>query len=240
MTRTFDPAAFTKLKAAEERHFWFRIRRRWITDRIARFVPPPARVLEVGCGSGNVGAHLSRKGYRVTGSELYADALEMAWSGFDKVRSDAVDLPFDDGAFDVVGLFDVIEHLDDDLPPLREAFRVLKREGIVIVTVPARRELWSHVDVLSFHRRRYVPALLRRLFSQLGAREEALEYMFASLYLPMMLGRRKSREKVPNQLDIGPLANLCFQTLCDTERRISRRAPFPIGTSLIAVYRKAL
>ncbi|MDH5203053.1 MAG: class I SAM-dependent methyltransferase, partial [Nitrospirota bacterium] len=142
-SETYDPSFFDQLKTAEERHFWFKVRKKWIFDRMKKFFAPPARVLEVGCGTGNVSSFLSRKGYKVTGYEFYPNAIKKAWPGFLIVQGDANNLPFKDDCFDIVGLFDVIEHFQDDIMPLKEAVRVVKKGGIIAVTVPAREELWS-------------------------------------------------------------------------------------------------
>lgn len=70
---TFDPSFFGWLKKAEERHFWIQIRRKWIFDKIKKFIPPPAKFLEVGCDTGNIGSFLAQKGYLVTGCEFYPE-----------------------------------------------------------------------------------------------------------------------------------------------------------------------
>jgi len=62
---TYDPSYFKMLKRVEGEYFWFSIRRKWIFDRIKKFVPHCAKILEVGCGTGNVSSSLSRKSYTV-------------------------------------------------------------------------------------------------------------------------------------------------------------------------------
>jgi len=201
-----------------------------------KFLPPPAKVLEVGCGTGNVSSFLSEKGYEVTGCEYYSEAITRAWPGFQIVQGDAIDLPFEANSFDIVGLFDVIEHFQDDLAPVSEAVRVLRKDGIIVITVPAGEELWSCVDEAALHKRRYTVSEIGRLFSRAGVRPLLTEYMFMSLFLPMkyMRGRRK-----PDDLfGINPLANAVFAGISDIERYLSKVLPLPAGTSLIAVARK--
>lgn len=234
---TFDPIFFEKLKKAEENHFWFQIRRKWIYDRIKHILPPPAKILEIGCGSGNVSNFLSAKGYEVTGCEYYQEAINIAWPSLLKIQGDANNLPFGDNRFDIVGLFDVIEHFQDDKALIKEAFRVVRGGGIIAVTVPAREELWSQNDESSLHKRRYTKEMLRQIFSEVRLTPLLLEYMFMSLYLPMKYLRGKNK-KNNNHFKINRLVNTCLKRLFDIERLISQGISLPIGTSLIAVARK--
>lgn len=236
-TATFNPSSFERLKKAEERFFWFQVRRRWIFDRIKRFIPPPAGLIEIGCGTGNVSRFLSQKGYSVTGCEYYHEAIETAWQGFRMVQGDANKLPFKDGGFDVVGLFDVIEHFQDDTALLKEAVRVVKRGRIVVITVPAREELWSHIDDRALHKRRYTKERFKEIFSEVKLNPLCLEYMFMSLYLPMKYVRRENKRD-NNHFRINRLTNTILKVLFNTERFISKTLPLPIGTSLIAIARK--
>ncbi len=232
---SFDPSFFQGLKEAEERYFWFTVRRRWIFDAVSRFSPPPAKLLEVGCGTGNVSSYLAQKGYDTTGCEYYEEALGMAWPGFRKVRGDVAALPFEDRSFDIVCLFDVIEHIDDDVATVREAARVLKEDGIMVITVPAGEELWSYVDVESCHRRRYSRDSLAAVLSGAGLAPLTMDYMFMALYWPMKHMRRKTRKDLNEQFRISPLLNRLLTLYFDAERNIAGFVPLPVGTSLIAV-----
>lgn len=235
---TYDPSYFKKLKRIEEKHFWFKIRRKWIFDRIKKFTPSNARILEVGCGTGNVSSFLSQKNYSVVGCEFYSEAINISWPGFMKVQGDTYNLPFKHGSFDMVGLFDVIEHLQDDISPMKEAFRVVRKGGIIAITVPARKELWSSIDEISLHKRRYDKEMIRDLFSDAGFAPLLSGYIFMSLYLPMKYLRRRNTNG-DLQLGINKLANPLLKGLFNLERIISNGVPLPIGTSIIAVARKA-
>ena len=99
------------------------------------------------------------------------------------------DLPIAPGWADVVLLLDVIEHLDDDVAGLRGARRVLRKDGVLVVTAPAYPCLWSGYDVALGHRRRYVAAGLRRLVESAGYGVEQLTY-FNTVLFPVIAGRR--------------------------------------------------
>src|SRR4030043_853994 len=233
---TFDPSFFEWLKKAEEKHFWFQVRRKWIFDKLKKFIPPPAKVLEVGCGAGNVSSFLAQKGYAVTGCEFYTEAINMAWPNFLKVEGDASNLPFEDNSFDIVGIFDAIEHFQDDITPLKEAVRVTKRGGIIVLTVHARKELWSIFDEMSRHKRRYTKKMLKHVFMGVNLSPLLMEYMFMTLYLPMKYTRNKDWKNDP--FSINPLVNTLLKGLFDVERFTPKYLSLPIGTSLIAVAQK--
>lgn len=239
-SETYDPSFFDQLKRAEEKHFWFQIRRKWIYDKLKEFISPPAKVLEVGCGTGNVSSFLSKKGYLVTGCEFYPQAINRAWPGFMIVQGDANNLPFEDNNFDIVGLFDMIEHFKDDIKPLKEAFRVVRGGGIIAVTVPAREELWSWVDEISLHKKRYTKEKLELTFLNAGFNPLLIEYIFMTLYPIMKLTRRNKIGKRDDLFSINTLANLLLKTLFNAERYISQYIPIPIGTSLIGIARKEI
>lgn len=236
-TDTFNPQAFERLKKAEERHFWFHIRRKWIFDRLRKFIEPPAKVLEVGCGTGNVSSFLAKKGYTVTGCEYFHEAISMAWPRFVKVQGDARNLPFESSSFDIVGLFDILEHFQNDMTPLQEAGRVLKNGGIMVITVPAREELWSYRDEKALHKRRYSKEILRKNLLETNLTPLCIEYMFMSLYFPIryIWGGNK---KIDNQFMINRFMNALLKGTCEIERLISKNIALPVGTSLIAVAKK--
>jgi SAM-dependent methyltransferase len=238
-TDTFSPSFFKNLKEAEENYFWFYVRRKWIYDSIRRFIPPPAKLLEVGCGTGNVSSYLAGKGYTVTGCDLFEEAFYFSWPGFRQVRADADCLPFEDNTFDVVGLFDVIEHLDDDIAPLKEASRVLREGGIVVITVPAGENLWSRIDEASYHKRRYTRERLKLILSGVSLEVRKIDYMFMSLYLPMYL-IRKHKKDMAETLKIKKVTNILMKAAFDAERMLSKFVPLPFGTSLMAVAQKGL
>jgi len=234
----FDPSFFADLRNSEQNHFWFRVRRKWILDIIQSInICGSVKVLEVGCGTGNVSSFLASHGYFVTGCEYYKEALDMAWPGFGKVQGSAIDLPFADSSFDVVCFFDVIEHFDSELPLLKEACRVLKKDGTIMIAVPARNELWSNIDVVSFHKRRYSLKSVETLLQVSGFKPIAINYMFMLLYLPMKL-LRKNQRQTQHSLRINKVINSIAGLIFDTERLASRVIKLPVGTSIIAVAKK--
>ena len=85
-------------------------------------------------------------------------------------------LPFDDRAFDLVCAFDVIEHVEDDRQVFSEVSRVLKDDGVLILSVPLHLNLWTEFDTWVGHARRYAPADLLAIMAatQLGLEKSAV------------------------------------------------------------------
>lgn len=157
----YAAAFFERLFDVEERHFWFRARNRVIASVVrqqTRQLAPGYRVLEVGCGTGNVLRLLAQACIKgsVVGLDLLEAGLRYARrrASCPLVQGDLRNLPFRPG-FSVIGLFDVLEHQPDDLGLLRDLRALLALDGVLILTVPAHQFLWSYFDEASRHCRRY-------------------------------------------------------------------------------------
>src|SRR5262245_48142262 len=231
------------LARAEDTHFWFRSRSRLIADIVTARIGAEGW-LEIGCGTGHVLAEIGRRhGGRCAGQDASRRALDIA-----RRRSDAElylsrpdELPLRNLAG--VGLFDVIEHLDDDVAALRTAAGYLGPGGRLFVTVPAYRWLWSQVDEVSGHRRRYSRNELVARLTAAGLRTELCRPFFGSL-LPGMLLRRFVRLRDPGAamrtfLSTPPRPlNSVFSVLTEVERRLFGLGICPLGTSWLAVARR--
>jgi ubiquinone/menaquinone biosynthesis C-methylase UbiE len=120
--------------ASEDRPEHFVLRRDFLLAQVAA----GERVLDLGCGLGDFVASLDRHGCTAVGCDVSEEALRRArarFPGLELVRSDE-ELPFGDGAFDVVWAGEVLEHVQDGLGLLGEVHRVLRARGRLIVTTP--------------------------------------------------------------------------------------------------------
>ena len=227
-----DEADVSALLRAEEAHFWHRARNRFILRKIAALgAVPGARILELGCGAGCVAAELAKAGYEVTGVDGHRALLAVACTRAPKARFLCHDLrqgppDVERGSFDVVGLFDVIEHLDDPVQALADAMCFAKPGGYVIGTVPALMSLWSSIDAHSGHKTRYSERTLGTTLSALrGARVIEIAPFFR-LLVPLLWAQRrlidKSGHSDPSEHSAAAVSNM-------------RVPPFPINASLLAL-----
>jgi SAM-dependent methyltransferase len=199
-------------------------------------------MLEVGCGAGGVLLDIKQTNprARLTGSELLLPGLRRAQqrlTDVELVQMDAQHIPFEN-EFDVIGAFDVLEHIDDDESVLREMKGALAAGGGVVITVPQHQWLWSGFDQACGHRRRYSR---RDLVGKLRAAgfEPVRVTSFTSLALPLLMAvRRRSRAVDVAQEVSVPIApvNVLLSTLASVERAlIAANVSFPAGGSLLVV-----
>ncbi|MFZ0919322.1 MAG: class I SAM-dependent methyltransferase [Candidatus Dormiibacterota bacterium] len=165
----FDAAGIQRLLVAEDRHFWFRARNETLAALAYGPIdnlPSGFRILEVGCGSGNVLRVLQRiaagRG-EVEGLELSVEAAEVARARTGLQVTTGYLSDVDSGArYDVIAAFDVLEHIADEAQVLLQMRERLLPGGRLILTVPAHQTLWSPFDVASGHHRRYSMETLSR------------------------------------------------------------------------------
>jgi SAM-dependent methyltransferase len=236
---------FEALEIAEATHFWFLSRAHLIVWAIRRYFPRTLSILEIGCGTGSVAGAIGSAlpDARITAGELLLDGLQRARRRFphvDFMQMDAKRMPFD-AEFDLIGAFDVIEHLDDDSAALREIRAAVRPGGGVLITVPQHPSLWSAFDDSSHHRRRYTR---KELASKLHAAGLTVVRMtsFASMVLPLMIISRRLPQRFDpeRELRVPPAANRVLSLLSSVERlAIAAGLSLPAGGSLFAAARRS-
>jgi 2-polyprenyl-3-methyl-5-hydroxy-6-metoxy-1,4-benzoquinol methylase len=237
------------LAEAEPRHFWFGARNRLIVSTLREVLGPLGgrTMLDVGCGTGFVMAAVERAGVRVCGIDMHEAGLTFARPRMrgPLLCTTTTTLPFQE-QFDAACLCDVIEHCPDDVVVLRDTARVLRPGGSILVTVPAHQALWTTVDDISGHKRRYNVRMLAGAIEAAGLRVRLVRY-FNALLLPIQVlqrltvrslptGTLEERERIARgSLTLPPpLFNRALAALLRTDLLLSR-LPVTIGTSLIAV-----
>jgi SAM-dependent methyltransferase len=231
---------------AEDRHWWYRGRRR-VLERVidGLGLPSPARVLDAGCGSGRNMVELASRG-TVTGVELSDASVRVARERHvgEVVAGSVLSMPFASDSFDLAVCLDVIEHLDDDAGALSELRRVVAPDGALLVTVPAYQWLWSGHDEVNHHHRRYTQRTLRGVAQNAGWREVRSTH-FNSLLLPVAVLLRVldrfSRKTTESSLDLWvppePVNWLLERPLLLEAGLVGRGGRIPAGLSLLAVFR---
>lgn len=229
----------------EEKHFWFISRKEFIYQQIKNIVNPLSKVIEIGAGTGNVSRYLKLKGYaKIAVGEMHFKGLQYAKSygisecyQFDLLRS-----PFKK-EFNAICLFDVLEHIDEDVKALENIRKMLIENGHVILTVPAHKWLWSRDDLIAGHKRRYTKSMLIDKLEKIGLKVIVSRYFFISI-VPLLFLRRFvhkddgtfiDQQEYMADISINPILNKILLFITRIENKMNTYLPNYFGGSLLVV-----
>jgi SAM-dependent methyltransferase len=157
----------------EDSSFWFRHRNACILEALRQY-PPPGPLFDIGGGNGFVAKAMQDAGLEVVLVEPgAAGAANARRRGIQHVVHGTLeDARFIPGSLSAIGLFDVVEHMEDDDKFLSTIHAHLASRGRIYLTVPAYQALWSEADVVAGHHRRYSRRTLRELIERAGLKVE--------------------------------------------------------------------
>ena len=231
----------------EEKHFWFVSRREFILSCFERFINKESEIIEIGAGTGNITRELMKNGYKnISVGEMHMNGLRYARSygiancfQFDLLRT-----PFED-EFDVVCMFDVLEHVPDEKLALENVKIMLKKNGLLVLSLPAHMWLWSTVDEASGHKKRYNRKELLQLMDESGFEVQYSSYFFIFI-VPLLYFRalmnRKNKGKNITEMNTGSFINnfpnKVLLGITRLENRLRRFLPDFFGGSILMIARK--
>ena len=198
---------------------------RWQGNRALRTPPlhalavqPPGRVVDVGCGRGDFGAHLIERGWSVTGIEPSGEACAAARSrGIDARQGTVESVELERGAYDAAVFRHSLEHVTDPVGALRRARQAVGAGGLVLISVPnfggwqARRfrSRWYHLD-LPRHRVHFTAEAARRAVERAGLQPVSISTSTSPIGLPASIQYAVAgRCLTPRGLPLRIAAGLC-------------------------------
>ena len=240
-----DRSVYERMNEQEAAHWWFSARREIIRTTISRLVrlPESADILEAGCGTGGNLAMLQNMGqldafeYDDIAREIAAEKAGMEIP-FGELPSK---IPHEDKKYDLIGLFDVLEHIEDDRTTLSSLGERLKDGGKILITVPALPWLWSRHDERHHHYRRYTRKSLEKTVQDAGLE---LKHSFYANYflLPVAMGLRALkallRSESPDDQMPSNWLNRVLYRIFAAEQHLIGRISMPVGLSVCAVVSK--
>lgn len=261
----FDGEEYGLRAEFEESHYWHVHRRTVILAQLRKFISPnlEQRLIEIGCGIGTVATHLNSHGYCVDYADVHGAGLKIAAERAQNklgtlanerrfLRMDvARGLPLK--LWSGIMLFDVLEHIQDDLGTLENIREALTPypNSFVVLTVPAFQFLWSPWDDVEKHKRRYTLDQLDSVLNRSGFETVQSTYFFGPLFLAA-LGMKTVRT-LKNAISSGAKAqgigdlteskniealNTLMLGVLSTERKWLERSTLPLGTSIFVIARR--
>lgn len=247
----YNPEHFNVLFDLESNNFWFKARNRIISYLVSRFLKnnQSVKFLEIGCGTGFVLKSLTRfKNCELYGAELYLEGLKYAKKRLPSVKFVQLDIrktPYEE-EFDAVGVFDVLEHIEEDVLVIENIYKTLKRNGLLFISVPQHKWLWSDQDDASDHKRRYSRNEMILKLKKSGFSVEFISSFIFTLLPLMFLSRLTKRANNEDkkkydykELQLSPLLNKLFFIVMFVDEMLIRSGfSLPAGGSLLVVARK--
>jgi len=242
-----DLSIYKGIAEIERNHWWYKTRRDIIVSILSPILHAgERRILSVGCGVGGEVFFLKQFGkiYGIDVNETAIEYCKKAGLGDDVMQANAESIPFGDNTFDIVFILDVLEHVRDDKKAMREIYRVLKKDGLLVLTVPALPFLWTRADERAHHFRRYTRGVIEKRFLQSDFSIRKISYFNFILFLPIALVKIATRIFEPKKM-VGkevsiprPFLNNLLYWIFKKEAWLLKRINLPIGISIFCVGQK--
>ena len=229
----------------ESFHWWFVVRRKLLRLFLSSIdLPYGCVAMDIGCGVGSNMRILGSAGLNVVGLDrsFYALSLARKRIKFPLLNGDLNKLPIRPGSVGLIVAMDILEHLENDVGGIRSFYQALKKEGVLILTVPAFRPLWGIQDEITGHKRRYSRQEIVKKLRQEGFEIKKSFYFNFFLFFPIFFARRLIHAlglKIDSENEVNfPLINFFLKSIFSLELYVLRYFSFPFGVSFFCIAKK--
>ena len=246
-----DQTLYETFFILQKKHWWFKTKKKIIIDHVSRFFAKKEslnykkqKILDIGCGSGLMLESLRSFG-NVYGMDASINAIKFSktlHNGVIKKGHLPERLPFAQSFFNLIVALDVIEHVDQDQAALISINKIMKRKGVLILTVPALMSLWSKFDEINHHKRRYIKSDLIQKLEQANFNILKISYynffLFPLIFIYRKVEQFNGKEETSDLYMPNKFLNCFFEKIFLSESFFLKYLNFPIGVSIIAVVEK--
>lgn len=235
-------AEIIKMGALEDDHWWFTSLRKIVLNLLQE--PSSPTILDAGCGTGALLKLIENTNPE---SKLFGIDLSTICCSIAQNKSKAQilvgsieKLPFPDNKFDIVICLDVLEYFSDPRTAISELVRVLKKDGTLVINVPAFNWLYSYHDIAVGQQRRFNKGELNGLLTRKDLKIKFQTYWNFFLFPIMILKRKLTRNSTQSDVSEMPsFLNTLFKRILNIEINfINRKISFPFGGSLLTIITK--
>lgn len=235
---------YADLDKYESSHWWHVYKRAVLTDMFDKYIPKRrVKILDAGCGVGGTIKVLQKYG-SVIGIDPDDSALSYCKKiGIRNVFKDDVEHLKYKNEFDVITLFEVLEHVDED-KCLSSISKAIKGNGLLILSVPAYQWMWSNWDTIIHHKKRYTKQSLSNALKKHGFKIKRITHLFSFLVIPVFILRKIKdiiyKQNYPSDLRVGSssIVNRVMSIFTYIEYEILKKSGIPFGLSILVVAQK--
>jgi len=224
----------------EQHHWWFKARKEILQSHMNNLnLPKNAKILEIGCGTGGNIKMLQKYG-KVKAIEMDTFALNYALNTGVEIKQGSLPhhFPFNE-KFDLICMFDVLEHIEEDLKTLEVIQKYLNPLGVLFITVPAYQWLYGSHDRMLHHKRRYNKKSLQTILHKSKFKIQYFSFFNTFLFPFVLVSRildilKKSNQSIGYSIP-NKILNKFFYTIFRSENKFLKFISFPYGTSLLVI-----
>ena len=231
----------------ENSYWWFVARNRIVYELINKKCDLAEGVdfLDAGCGTGGFSKILAER-YNVVGLDSSELALQYCRKrGLENIyQCNLQEFPHEDWNVKAITMLDVLEHIEDDVSVVKEAYDILPDGGYFVTSVPAYKWLWSRHDLQHMHYRRYTKSQMKNLLAGAGFKIIYSSYFNTLLFLPAALKRLTQKQAFSKDSELDPVDRVpkfldaLFRNIFMAEKAILPSFSFPFGLSIIVIGKK--
>ena len=225
----------------EKEHWWFKARREILRSQLEQLdLPNDIDILEVGCGTGGNLDMLNEYG-NIHAIEMDSFAIKNAQKIYPNVKQGELpnNIPFDK-KFDLICMFDVLEHIEEDFETIEILRTYLKDDGIMLITVPAYQWLYGTHDKFLHHKRRYMLNNLLPIFKEFKILKKSYfnTFLFPLVVLSRIIDKLSTNKTSMGYATPSKIINKILFLVFKSEKYFLKSLSFPFGSSIILCAKK--